>query len=438
MLKKITYSLKEKGVHLNLKAVAARFENVCVLDSNLKANRSDYLGADMLVAIGVEEECSVTNTLEALGEIQAFLDKNSLWKFGYLSYDLKNSIEDLTSLNPKIDKSDLAYFFVPTFVLKLEGNGELVIEYDDEVSSVSDVRKVYDTCFDKEVKVSDTNDLSISNIKAQISKNEYLSTVSELKEHILKGDIYEVNFCQAFYANNSQISPVGVYEKLSAISSAPFAAFCKFSDQYVMGASPERYLQKRGGKLVSQPIKGTVKRSDNDLEDSRLKEGLLTSEKERSENVMIVDLVRNDLSRIAKRGTVQVEELLGLYTYKQVHQLVSTVSCKVKKDVSFTDILRATFPMGSMTGAPKVSAMKLIERYEKASRGLYSGAIGYIAPNGDFDFNVVIRSILYNETNKDLSFTVGGAITHNSDAEQEYAECLLKAKALFEVLLGKV
>ena len=203
---------------------------------------------------------------------------------------------------------------------------------------------------------------------------------------------------------------------------------------YLICASPERYLQKNSNKLLSQPIKGTIKRSPEPVEDAQLKIDLKTSLKEQSENIMIVDLVRNDLSRIAKRGSVTVEELCTIYSYKQVHQMISSISCELKDNITFTEIIKSTFPMGSMTGAPKVSAMKLIEHYESSKRGLYSGTLGYINPEGDFDFNVVIRSILYNTKNKYASFMVGSAITDKSVAEAEYEECLLKAKAMFEVL----
>nr|MBA3971024.1 anthranilate synthase component I family protein [Bacteroidota bacterium] len=240
--------------------------------------------------------------------------------------------------------------------------------------------------------------------------------------------------CQEFFAENVVIDTSSVYKKLNTISSAPFSAYCKFGSHYVLCASPERFLQKCGNTLISQPIKGTIKRAENPKEDEKLKIELRSNKKEQSENVMIVDLVRNDLSRIAQKGSVKVNELFGIYSFKQVHQMISTVSCELKEGLTFTDILKTTFPMGSMTGAPKVSAMKLIEQYETTKRGLYSGAIGYIRPNGDFDFNVVIRSILYNADKKALSFMAGSAITDKADAFQEYDECLLKAKAMFEVL----
>ncbi len=246
--------------------------------------------------------------------------------------------------------------------------------------------------------------------------------------------IYEVNFCQEFYAEDAKIDPLQTYLDLNKISQSPFSCFYRLDDKYLMCASPERFMKKTGRKLVSQPIKGTIKRGATREEDDRLKNCLLNSPKEKSENVMIVDLVRNDLSRTAKKGSVKAEELYGIYTFRQVHQMISTISSELRDDVHFIDAIKNAFPMGSMTGAPKVRAMELIELYESTKRGLYSGAVGYITPEGDFDFNVVIRSILYNSTEKYVSFMAGGAITDKSMPENEYEECLLKAKAMFEVL----
>jgi len=254
--------------------------------------------------------------------------------------------------------------------------------------------------------------------------------------HIHRGDIYEANFCQEFYSENSTINPVEVYQHLNEISKPPFATFLKLKDKYLLSASPERYLKKDGNNMISQPIKGTEKRAKSKEEDANLISELEKNPKERAENIMIVDLVRNDLSRSAIKGSVKVEELCKVYTFEQVHQLVSTVSCKVKNNVHPVDIIKDTFPMGSMTGAPKISAMKIMEKLEETKRGLYSGAVGYFTPEGDFDFNVIIRSILYNSTEKYVSYSVGGAITAQSIPEKEYEECLLKAKAMKQVLLN--
>ncbi|NND88585.1 MAG: anthranilate synthase component I family protein, partial [Flavobacteriaceae bacterium] len=225
-----------------------------------------------------------------------------------------------------------------------------------------------------------------------------------------------------------------IYQSLNTLSVPPFATFLKLEQYFALSASPERYLKKEGKILITQPIKGTAKRYEDPEEDKRSAQRLLEDPKERSENIMIADLVRNDLSRIAAKGTVIVESLCELQTFQQVHQLVTTIRCELLEEVSPVMALKNTFPMGSMTGAPKISAMKIIERLEDSKRGLYSGAMGYFTPEGDFDFNVVIRSILYNKTKEYVSFSVGGAITANSSPENEYEECLLKAKAMREVL----
>ncbi len=253
-------------------------------------------------------------------------------------------------------------------------------------------------------------------------------------DYIHRGDIYEANFCMEFYADEANINPLEVYQKLNEISEPPFAVYFKNNKQFLLSASPERYLRKEGNKVISQPIKGTARRSFDLVQDEQLKIELEQNEKERSENIMIVDLVRNDLSHTASKGSVEVEELCKVYTFKQVHQMISTIASNVENSISPIEVIRSTFPMGSMTGAPKISAMKIIEELEETKRGLYSGAVGYFTPTGDFDFNVVIRSILYNAENKYLSFSVGSAITSKSIPENEYEECLVKAKAMFEVL----
>src|SRR5690606_12086207 len=230
------------------------------------------------------------------------------------------------------------------------------------------------------------------------------------------------------------IKPVEIYHALNRISPTPFSVYFKASGRYVISASPERFLCRRGNKLISQPIKGTSPRNPDQVQDEAHKFMLLNNEKEKAENVMIVDLVRNDLTRSARPGSVQVEELFGVYSFRQVHQLISTVVCEKADNLSNTRIIANTFPMGSMTGAPKISALKLAEKYERSRSGVYSGAIGYFGPDGNFDFNVVIRTLLYNASTNYLSFQTGSAITLDSDPEKEYEECILKAQAIMEVL----
>jgi para-aminobenzoate synthetase component 1 len=274
-------------------------------------------------------------------------------------------------------------------------------------------------------------------IKHRISKINYSKKLTNILEHIHRGNIYEVNFCQEFYAENSKIDPLKVYQKLNKISTPPFATFLKIDDKFLLSASPERFVKKEGNKIISQPIKGTSRRLANKVEDQVLADQLFHDPKERAENIMIVDLVRNDLSKTAIKGSVKVEELCKVYSFKQVHQLISTVVSNVSEKENPVDIIKSLFPMGSMTGAPKISAMEIIEEQEETKRGVYSGAVGYFSPNHDFDFNVVIRSILYNKTNKYTSFIVGGAITSQSDIDKEYEECMIKAKAMKNALINK-
>jgi para-aminobenzoate synthetase component I len=258
--------------------------------------------------------------------------------------------------------------------------------------------------------------------------------VEQIKKHIHVGDIFEMNFCQEFFIENTEVNPYTLFQKLNTIAQAPFTAFYKLKDKFALCASPERYLKKEGQTLTSQPIKGTSKRGNTEGVDEALKNTLFNDPKNRSENVMIVDLVRNDLGKICEAGSIKVSELFGIYSFPTVHQMISTVTGTVRPEFDNTDVLRATFPMGSMTGAPKVRAMQLIEKYERTRRGLYSGAIGYITPESDFDFNVLIRSILYNQNNHYLSFQVGGAIVADSDAEKEYEECLVKIQGILRAL----
>nr|WP_246399024.1 aminodeoxychorismate synthase component I [Hymenobacter luteus] len=271
-------------------------------------------------------------------------------------------------------------------------------------------------------------------LRPRMPRAEYLAAVRAVQNDILDGEVYELNLCQEFYAENVQLSPVEVFLQLQQASPTPFAGFYRHHDHYLLCASPERFLRRQGSTLLSQPIKGTIRRGPTPAADEEQRLALLHDEKERAENLMIVDLVRNDLARVAQTGTVQVPELFGLYPFRHVWQMISTVRAQVRPDVDLVDILRAAFPMGSMTGAPKIRSMELIEDYEHSHRGLYSGSIGYVLPSGDFDFNVVIRSLQYRQDTGYLSFQVGSAITHDSVPEREYEECLLKAQALLEVL----
>ena len=331
MLQKINYKNPGNALPLNIHELNKRFDTVCVFDPNKKANSTKHIRTAKLVALGATQEIIIKNDLDALSQLQSFYDAHKGWMFGYLSYDIKNEIEDLASENHDGLAFPLLHFFVPEYVLEI-GEEEILLYYNDETSTASGIEKIFNCAFSSNKK----KEASSSNIhiRARISKPEYITAVQKLQQHILRGDIYEVNFCQEFYSEDAVIDPVNVYEKLNSISEAPFAAFCKFSGRYLLSSSPERFLKKTGNTLISQPIKGTIRRSENEAEDLALKEKLRNDPKEQNENVMIVDLVRNDLSRIAAKGSVHVDELFGIYSFKQVHQMISTVSCEAASGAS--------------------------------------------------------------------------------------------------------
>ena len=402
-----------------------QFREVVLLDSN--AFEQKYSSYDCVFAMDAFTSIK-TDTHNAFEDLKQYQQTTKDWLFGYLTYDLKNNIEILQSNNfDGLDFPDL-FFFQPKKLFLLKGN-QLEIKYlhlcDDEMEE--------DLSAINQCSVF-SSECSVVKVEQRVSKEDYIEKVTKMLEHIHRGDIYEANLCMEFFAENTTINPIAIYQKLNTISKPPFAVYFKNHTNYLLCASPERYLRKEDTKVISQPIKGTAKRFiDADLDEKSKKE-LSNNPKECSENIMIVDLVRNDLSHTATKGSVEVEELCGIYSFKQVHQMISTVVSQLENTTSPVEILRTTFPMGSMTGAPKISAMKIIEELEVTKRGLYSGAVGYFAPNGDFDFNVVIRSILYNSANKYVSFSVGSAITSLAIPEREYEECLLKAKAMFDVL----
>ncbi len=348
--------------------------------------------------------------------------------FGYISYDYKNKLEDLVSEHPETISFKDSFFFQPEIIVTLTGT-----EFQVEKGAIS-----------TEILYSEIQDLNKEgtgihkcHVSPKLSKKEYVEKVEALQKHIRQGDIYEVNFCQEFVAEDVALNPLEVYNNLLKASPMPFAVFLKEENTYAFCSSPERYVKKIGNRIISQPIKGTAKRGKTPQEDAEIIKSLQNNPKERAENVMAVDVVRNDFSRIAERGTVKVDELCEVYAFEQLHQMISTVSAVLPKNCSFFEVVKATFPMASMTGAPKIRAMQLIEKYETGKRGLYSGTIGYLLPNSDFDFNVVIRTILYNSDSRKLSFTVGSAITAEANAAQEYEECLLKAQTMVKILATK-
>ena len=398
-----------------------RFSILLFLDSN---NYPDKYGRyECLVAAGAVG--TVTDSLDALQEAH---NRHSDWYFGNICYDYKNHLEPkLSSAHPGMHGFPEVYFFRPQIVCYVDKTkARLHIEtliigpdeiYEDIMATSADV----------------AIDLPPIEWQHRINQPVYLQTIDTLREHIRNGDCYEINFCTEGYAEEVCLQPIHVFHSLNELSPAPFAAFYRCDEAYMLCASPERYICKLGDKVISQPIKGTARRDADNAIDEEIKLGLHESIKERAENVMIVDLVRNDLARCCEVGSVQVDELFGIYTFPQVHQMISTVSGTLKQQACFTDAIRYSFPMGSMTGAPKVKVMELIEKYEASRRELFSGTVGYITPDGDFDFNVVIRSVFYNGFTGYLSYQTGGAITYDSTPQQEYEEMRLKAWAIERV-----
>ncbi len=400
----------------------------CYLDSN---SYQGFIGSDYdcLLAVGIASELVKNTELGAFDALKSFVDEKQDWLFGYLTYDLKNDVEPrLTSNNFDCIGFPALHFFQPKVVIEISSQNATIHSLNEQPSSIF---ITISKALPQDSKLETRNSKLIA---PRISLPDYLDTVQTIRQHILRGDIYEMNFCQEFFAEQCQLNAAAIFQRLNRVGKAPFSTFYRLHDRYLLCASPERFLKKTGQKLLSQPIKGTMRRGRTAEEDAALRQQLYLSPKDRSENVMIVDLVRNDLARSCRTGSVKVEELFGVYQFEQVFQMISTVSGELLPSVHPVDAIRRAFPMGSMAGAPKVRSMELIEQYERTKRGLYSGAVGYFTPHGDFDFNVVIRSIFYNGCDRYLSFQAGGAIVYDSMPEMEYEECLLKAQGIFKVL----
>ncbi|WP_375445393.1 anthranilate synthase component I family protein [uncultured Fibrella sp.] len=416
-----------------LAAAEATFGQVVFLNNNDLTYPNDpfpnrlYAGAKRVVSFTPQK--SPSHDLQTLADFHA---QHRCHLVGYVGYDVKNQLENLQSRHPNRLGFPAIWFFEPTYLVDFEPDA-IVIHTDlPDAGPWSDWLTSPGT-----LPASRRVAKGGATIQARVSEARYVAAVDHIRALIEAGDVYELNYCMEFYAEQLQLVPVDTYRALCQRSPMPFSVFLKQHDRYVMGASPERFLKKTGTKLLSQPIKGTIRRGQTSADDEALKAQLRSSEKEQAENLMIVDLVRNDLARSAETGSVRVDELFGIYTFQQVHQMISTVSATVRSDASLAEVLGHAFPMGSMTGAPKIRAMERIDELEASRRGVYSGVIGYITPDGDFDFSVVIRSILYNAADCYASFSVGSAITYDADPLQEYAECLLKASAMRAVLEGE-
>jgi len=417
-----------------------RFNICCFLDSNdYPSPYSRYealLGADALEFISVRAGA-------AFAALQEFHNTRQDWLFGHLAYDLKQETAHLltdTGHSPETFSDhrnngmafpDL-YFFRPRVVMLLQ---QQHVQIGGEDFTEQRAREIYEACLQMPVVLPQQPYTAAGRrLQSHLPRAAYLETVKALQEHIHRGDCYEVNFCRDNFIQDIDVHPLTLFDRLNRLSPAPFAAYYRVEDQYLLCSSPERFLQQQGNNIISQPIKGTTRRLDNAAQDALARAALYQSAKERAENVMVVDLVRNDLAHTATLGSVQVAELFGIYSFAHVHHMISTVKAIRESGMPFTSVIQHAFPMGSMTGAPKIKVMQLIDQYEPVRRGLFSGALGYITPTGDFDLNVVIRSILYNAASRHLTFPTGSAITFYSNPEKEWEECLLKAEAMLKVI----
>ncbi|MBL7770259.1 MAG: anthranilate synthase component I family protein [Flavipsychrobacter sp.] len=403
---------------------ANRFNICCFMDN--QGYQESLQRYECLLAAGAWKQFS-QHAGTALPELRQFLGEVADWTFGHVGFGMKaETMQSSTVLPDPIGFPDCS-FFVPDILILVRENNLLISSYS------IDTELVYQQLLDS--SVMPLNAPATIKLEAVMSADEYKTKVEQLKAHIHRGDCYEINFCQEFSAKNANIDPVAVFTKLVAVSPNPFSVFYRWEDRFLMCVSPERFFRMESGKIWSQPIKGTAARYLSDPKrDAQAAMDLVRSEKERSENVMVVDLVRNDLSRICKAGSVQVDELFGIYSFPQVHQMISTISGQLEEDVELVDVLNAIFPMGSMTGAPKKRVLELIEEYELVQRGIFSGTVGYCTPDGRADFNVVIRSLMYNQADRYLSCQVGSGITWYADAAREYEECLLKVAAIRKAL----
>ncbi len=430
----IKYSLDDPDSFRNKLLIWGNtFPVFCCLESNnyYKSCQSGLFYHTYDTIAGVDfMELFESNRQGAFVSLKEFAGRKTDWLFGHLNYDLKNEIENLTSDNFDGIGFPLMHFFQPRLVFTIRDR-ILEIHYHRDLYSKDEIDFLYNSV--KRLKIKGPENHKELKIRQRTSRQEYIETVDKIKADIFRGDIYEVNYCQEFYCENQEIDPLSVFNALRSISPTPFSCLYKLFDKYLISASPERFLKKTGSKIISQPMKGTIKRSNFPDVDEHLMNKLRNDPKEISENVMIVDLVRNDLSKTAEVNSVRVEELCGIYSFRLVHQMVSTVSAVLKSENDMIDAIKNAFPMGSMTGAPKIKAMELIEKYENMKRGLFSGAVGYFSPDRDFDFNVVIRSVLYNNARLYLSYIVGSAITAGSIPEKEYEECMIKAGAINQV-----
>lgn len=399
------------------------YEYIILLDSN-EYTHDSYSRFSKRLAWGCKSNFKLRfGENLVLDDFAEFRNRAKFPVFGIFGYDVKNSFESLKSENLNSGDFPSVAFFEPEFIAEWK-DSKWQLTHGDAQQFREILKLAMGKNFD-ECKITWSLPMH-----CETDFGIYSTHFNELKKHIYRGDVYVMNYCLQFSGIAKKFNPVDSFIRLNEYSPAPFAGFLKFEGKYLLSASMERYLARRENKIISQPIKGTIKRMGNDGSAEKLR----SNPKEQQENVMVVDLVRNDLSRTALKGSVKVEELFGVYPFSGVYQMVSTVTSETDQGTSFEKLLRTTFPMGSMTGAPKISAMQLAEKHENFARNWYSGALGYIEPSNNFDFSVVIRSILFDSVSGVVRIPVGSAITQNAQADDEYNECMLKVERILKCI----
>lgn len=411
-----------QNIKLKLLNWSNQFSISVFLDSNQYQHFPNYQRFECLAAVKPIRSFTSTDNSSFLSSIKEHHSIYQDWLFGHLNYDFKNHLHhSLASNHLSHFNFPEGFFFCPETVCYIKTKEPVLT-----IETFQNPHTIFQQLLQQQISYH-TAPLPSIKFEKRINQSNYYKKIEALRKHIKDGDCYEINFCNEGLANQVDINPLAVFQKLNELAPAPYAAFYKHQDQYLSCASPERFLYKAKDKIISQPIKGTARRSKDLKQDELYKLQLKNSRKDQAENVMIVDLTRNDLAQVCKVGSISVDELFGIYSFPSVHQMISTISGSLPTQISILDVLQHTFPMGSMTGAPKKKVMELIEQYECSKRELYSGTLGYITPSGDADFNVIIRSLFYNATTKYLSYHTGGAITYDSTAESEWEETALKA-----------
>jgi para-aminobenzoate synthetase component I len=351
---------------------------------------------------------------------------------GYFSYDFGRQIERIpTRAVDELGMSDCQFAFYNAVLIRSRDDGRVYLSsFDPGVAGAITREEVLAELR----KVAPSRDLEkfAAAVRAGYRREAYLAAIRRVQKYILAGDVYQVNLTQRFYADIGAASTWELYKRLMAINPAPFAGYLKFGETAILSASPERFLRVRGQRVETCPIKGTVRRGTTAEDDEAQRQWLLASAKNRAELAMIVDLMRNDLGRVCRPGSIRVEEFPRLESFASVHHLVATVVGELDPRRSVVDLISASFPGGSITGAPKIRAMEIIEELEPVRRGIFTGAIGYLGFNGVSDLNIAIRTMLVK--NGRAFIQVGGGIVADSVAEEEYEECLLKGRLLFEAL----